>query len=202
MKERPILFNGEMVRAILEGRKTQTRRIVATRGVDPYTKGIHSRSDISPKVSDCYIKEGDLLWVRESHCPLMSIGGNQRKCKAKDAERVLFKDGASLYKDGEYFQGLDEYSPDALWPKWSPSIHMPRWASRITLKVTSVRVERLNHISDDDCEREGIEMPFIAERRGELAQGRFRNLWESVYGEGSWSANPWVWVIEFEVQAR
>ena len=199
MKERPILFNGEMVRAILEGKKTQTRRIVATRGVDPYTKGIHRRSDIQPDVRDCYIKEGDLLWVRETFSWIGS--------------------GFSV-RDLEFLRSVDPpnfiYKADGVESeKWSPSIHMPRWASRITLKVTSVRVERLNDISDADAKAEGVKTSNPCGGCGEDRWGNcigcrhpwgdspastFQSLWQSVYGKDSWSANPWVWVIEFEVQ--
>lgn len=197
MGERPILFSGEMVRAILEGRKTQTRRIVSTRGVDPYTKGIHRRSDIQPDVRDCYIKEGDLLWVRETWCfkenPYNTDGEHDNTCVhfRADGYEVIAVDGDGFR---EWRKDGTEKSP------WKPSIHMPRWASRITLKVTSVRVERLNDISEDDAISEGVKPYTVRDYTGfDLShQEGFAQLWQSIYG--NWDANPWVWVIEFEAQ--
>jgi len=164
MKERPILFSGPMVRAILEGRKTQTRRIVKPqplrdRGVMAFNDGEH------PQMRCPYGKPGDRLWVRETWCP--------------DVEPYTFR-----YKaDGD--EPLE---------RWRPSIHIPRWASRITLEVVSVRVERLQNISEDDALAEGITLV----ERGTSPVDQFNKLWESINGPGSWEANPWVWVVEFK----
>ena len=143
-KERPIIFSGPMIRAILEGRKTQTRRIVKP----------NCLSKLSP-----YGRTGDRLWVRETwgHNP--------------EGPGYVYR------SDGDFdmkFHG----------DRWRPSIHMPRWASRITLEVTGVRVERLQDINEEDALAEGVEHAF-------------RSLWESINGPGSWDANPWVWVVEF-----
>lgn len=183
MKERPILFSGEMVRAILEGRKTQTRRIVGTRGVDPYMKQPFI-TDVIPDVKDCYIKESDLLWVRETWW-----------CESNSP---VSPDSPSMFYRAN--QTDDEWAKNF---KWKPSIHMPRWASRITLKVTSVRVERLNEISARDCEAEGITVPasgYSSQHNRDITlQVKYRSLWESIYGKSSWETTPWVWVIEFEL---
>lgn len=166
MKERQILMNGEMVRAILAGRKTQTRRLVAERHM-PLVMG----AALATLLEACpFGQPGDRLWVREAFC---------------DATAGV--EGRILYRaDGD----------DAI--QWRPSIHMPRWASRINLEITGVRVERLKNISPDDCISEGawsIEDRELG--RGHEAVEAFRSLWESINGDGSWAENPWVWVVEF-----
>lgn len=196
MKERPILFSGEMVRSILDGRKTQTRRIVkpqpgshhweAIKGYELRVSGPHAMSDgrtgfrfshrIPQNANDdgvvwalChYGGPGDRLWVRET----WSQPGGQLRYRA----------------DG------DRGSWD-VW-KWVPSIHMPRWASRITLEIVSVRVERLWSISRGDAIAEGC--PRRRDTGGTSPVVWFHELWESINWKGSWSVNPWVWVIEFK----
>ena len=143
MAERPILFSAPMVRAILDGRKTQTRRILNPQPIETL-----------PRTDDRLI---DLL-VRDS--PYGATG-------------------------------------DLLWVKWKPSIYMPRWASRITLEIVSVRVERLKSISEDDAQAEGAEVPMTCDV-SHSARNNFAQLWESINGPGSWDANPWVWVVEFK----
>jgi hypothetical protein len=188
-KERPILFSGPMVRAILEGRKTQTRRIIkcATgsfwdhRAWRPLVvngaiagwvcmNGMndgHFFGAGSPMPKCPYGKPGDRLWVRETWCP--------------DFEPYTFRYRA----DGSEMVG-----------RWHPSIHMPRWASRITLEVVSVRVERLKVISGDGAYAEGINQQGIGSDAAMVKS--FSDLWESINGPGSWEANPWVWVVEFK----
>lgn len=197
IKERPILFSGPMVRAILEGRKTQTRRVVKGKGIWsvefkddhsddlwPGYEGEHGEWQWMP----CpYGERGDRLWVRETFfCVTGNPGPVVCNYKADFA--------------GDEFGGL-----------WKPSIHMPRWASRITLEVTGVRVERLNEISNEDIVAEGIEaigkgfqMPDGSyaqagrcESKASTTRQLFSSLWESINGAGSWEANPWVWVVEF-----
>lgn len=188
MKERPILFNPEMVRAILEGRKTQTRRII--------------KPQFYEKPSDILMwpcpfgKVGEHLWVRETFCD-WGAGSNRIQYKADTSD-------------------LDEEMSRQAMGKiiWTPSIHMPRWASRLTLEITEIRVERLRDISEDDAMAEGVEFDHGWE--GEPSYGyldylsadesfkfltakrSFQSLWESINGENSWSKNPWVWVVSFK----
>lgn len=191
MKERPILFSAPMVRAILAGTKTQTRRalapdlfissggaVVRMASAGPATTGIRE--------AHCpYWREpGDRLWVREAWAWSGDLA-------IAECERVA---------RGEVWYRADpERSNPAI--RWRPSIHMPRWASRITLEVTGVRVERLQAISEDDAQAEGCEprQPLMA--GGIVIPGQwrlgYRALWESINGPGSWDTNPWVWVLEF-----
>jgi hypothetical protein len=176
MKERPILFSGPMVRAILDGRKTQTRRVVKLRNDscgDPIMPN-------DPRMPCPFGGPGDRLWVKETHGP--SAGG-----------MVYRADGGTACPDGG---------------KWRPSIFMPRWASRITLEVTGVRVERLQDISQADAMAEGVTQgvyrgltgSIVATCEDQVVEG-YRELWQSINGPGSWDANPWVWVVEFKRQA-
>lgn len=206
MKERPILFSAPMVRAILEGRKTQARRIVKPQ---PYIdgqgnfcwngrnfgqdfNGPHIQAIASPipssktkRVHCPFGKPGDRLWVREAW---------QAACGDKRAARIVESPRPDF--------GWIEYAAtcDDPPPRWRPSIHMPRWASRILLEVTGVRVERLQDISEDDALAEGVTFknpvkPGHASRMGREA---FAELWESINGPDSWEENPWVWVVEFK----
>ncbi|HEJ6909053.1 TPA: hypothetical protein SMF28_000427 [Serratia marcescens] len=205
MKERPVIFNGEMVRAILDGRKTQTRRI--------------AKADNSNHLLGCpFGQVGDRLWVRET----FAILGNEDGCPI-DWDGNLIKgdekQAARIYK-ASCWQQPGNYG---LWSipdrdtqyegAWRPSIHMPRWASRITLEITAVRVERLNDISEEDARAEGISdggclncgdsEPCGCASPDPDATDAFAYLWQSIYGLESWYTNPWVWVIEFKhVSAR
>lgn len=191
---RPILFSGPMVRALLEGRKTQTRRIMKT---PPDTF-----EDAASILSACpYGKSGERLWVRESHAIYTDA-----HARDKGYEVILYRADAAAYWNMHPLDHIEaEFNPlrDTCdyEPKWTPSIHMPRWASRLTLEITGVRVERLNVISSADAEDEGVTLFGEDNRIGDetLYQAGFRKLWESINGEGSWAANPWVWVVEFKV---
>ncbi|UZL43780.1 hypothetical protein JMW42_06790 [Klebsiella pneumoniae] len=231
MTERGMIFNSEMVRAILDGRKTQTRRIMAPqpaddieRGIFPNPEAIGWKSSLRHKHGSTtahfcpYGKPGDRIWVRETfQGPLFDYDLMDSYCKDPTPfEKPEF----CVYKaDGvpapEFYDADDE-----LHCCWRPSIHMPRWASRILLEITDVRVERLNAISPEDAESEGLErtnftgfgdepgLPSYPEpdvyfdplkkQWKEYPPEAFAGLWESIYGEGSWQANPWVWVIEFK----
>lgn len=198
MKERPILFSGAMVRAILDGTKTQTRRVISnvatigrvtefgrsdTTGYDWTMRDSRLRwNDLRHKqlIDRCpYGQPGDRLWVRETF---------QR----------FTDDGEILYKAGPAgFEAMNELKRDECpEARWRPAIHMPRWASRITLEVTGVRVERLQEISGADAVAEGVRSRLPDNG---IAVAEYRDLWEGINGAESWSANPWVWVIEFEV---
>ena len=193
-KERPILFSAPMVRAILNGRKTQTRRIVKLpkeRGSwEPSSTGgvgvTYSDGTPCPEMSCIWNTStgtslicqhglvGDRLWVRESF--------------NRDGEKYIY--AADLNDSGVQ--------------KWKPSIHMPRLASRILLEVVNVRVERLQDISEDDAKAEGSDVRDYLGRilldqssnQGCYKWG-FRTAWESIKGQGSWDLNPFVWVVEF-----
>ncbi|MGP3273083.1 hypothetical protein ACTVPS_01715 [Serratia marcescens] len=219
MKERPVIFNGEMVRAILDGRKTQTRRALNWKR-QPYTE-IAERDDGSlwPWAEDgerggdiwfsCPFGEvGDRLWVRETwQGPL--VDEEHLDDYRANADKFQTPEFCEYAADGgarPEFCDLDDNARQG----WRPSIHMPRWASRITLEITAVRVERLNDISEEDAEAEGIDMEALYDSQDcydciadhnmtgrPTVTGAFKYLWESIYGVDSWNANPWVWVIEF-----
>lgn len=190
IKERPILFSGAMVRAILDGRKTVTRRVVKPARLELLDAAAQA-GECMPLGSDrqdwgyiadlCpYGKPGDQLWVRET-CFINGPG--------KGSE-VIYKSDPLPNWEGE--------ETDI---RWRPSIHMPRWASRIQLEITSVRVERLQDISEQQAMAEGVDGK---ESESAKSQGwcmkpiaAFRFLWRSINGPESWQANPWVWVVEF-----
>ena len=182
MKERPILFSGPMVRAILDGSKTQTRRVFKTHGhsvVEEQLDGtrwpFYEDEYGEWHQHECpYGVIGDRLWVREAF-------SNVTECTHYNH---LHDKRQWLYK------ATDE----TCFPKWKPSIHMPRKASRITLEITGVRVERLQNISETDAISEGV--AFMSDPVS--AKDEFQILWESINGHESWNANPWVWVIEFK----
>ena len=190
MKERPILFSAPMVRALLAGTKTQMRRVVKPQPTDGGLEWVtacggdfaawqdplllldeHSE-DGGPCQRKCpYGRIGEKLWVRESFA---RIDGQTRPWIETDY-RATYKHGDRL---GDTL-GITK--------RWTPSIYMPRHASRITLEVTDVRVERLGDVSESDARAEGVQS--VAE---------FKELWASINGPGSWDANPWVWVVEFK----
>lgn len=201
MKDRPILFSAPMVRALLDGTKSQTRR-VACKGTIPsryvaateYEPGRWRLFDAEhPSASlaqytmpACpYGQPGDRLWVRETwayHLHAMAASNPE-----VSGPWVYAADG-----DQALWQRLCE--------RWRPSIHMPRTACRLVLKITSVRLERLNEISDADALAEGIDRHDVltdGEPPPGWHRGTFEKLWERINGTESWAANPWVWVIEF-----
>lgn len=187
MNEKPILFNAEMVNAILSGRKTQTRRIISEKtlhlfGVAASAGECHPIELCDQRSQSYYLdfcplgKPGDQLWVREA----FAAG--------------LCTESTLAYRATHKTEDLEEGWGETI--KWTPSIHMPRWASRINLLITGVRVERLQDISDADASAEGCKISSM--QSGDCLSDMFARLWKSIYGEESWEANPWVWVIEFE----
>lgn len=198
MRERPILFSGPMVRAILESRKTQTRRVVAFPRRGAFVMVGSQDGSWSPFQSDdgeseicsdgcehpmsCpYGVPGDRLWVRETH---LVIGGKESK-----NPRVVYR----ASNDGD----------DAwLSPVWTPSIFMSRRFSRLLLEVKAVRVERLQEISEADAEAEGVRaQPILrADEPVTTHREQYGLLWDSINAQRghSWESNPWVWVVEFE----
>nr|DAV74559.1 MAG TPA: ASCH domain protein [Caudoviricetes sp.] len=185
MSTKPILFNTEMVRAILGGRKTCTRRLIK-HNVDAMLNSPYHKEH--PEVEDKQIisklclppyQPGDVLYVRETWSEW--TGGYVHKAWSSPFPQA----GAYL---GE---------------KWHPSIHMPKDAARIWLKVTEVRVERLQDIDGKGCVKEGIEEEPLKDIGDEFVKGMFHDLWDSIIKKSDldrygWDANPWVWVIEFE----
>lgn len=237
--ERGMIFNGEMVRAILNGRKAQTRRIVNWHGINEglnlnfsgleareYPNGWVIESD-SRSSSEWRCKPtlcpfgsiGDRIWVREtwgvvSH-ELDEDGRIQPWTPDRPATVIHempfgngYYSGHAIYAaDGDFTWGDDDGYEDGR-SCWKPSIHMPRAASRILLEITDVRVERLNAISEEDARAEGIidggclncgePEPCGCANPEPDATDAFAYLWQSIYGQENWNANPWVWVIEFK----
>lgn len=220
MKEHPILFSTPMVQAILEGRKTQTRRVVKpqpegdSRPISEWNPHVYGsiRAEYETKIvgkifpfkkgnslyspSCPYGQAGDILWVRETWAYLDFLG-------PEDADYV--------YKASD--NGKDWENNTEGW-KWKPSIYMPKEACRLFLKIKSVRVERLQDISEEDAKAEGV--LYYGEESNDYknyeyndiygddwgvltAKESFKTLWQSINGPESWLANPWVWVIEFEL---
>ncbi|HBW1512133.1 TPA: hypothetical protein MEH66_000462 [Klebsiella quasipneumoniae subsp. similipneumoniae] len=235
MTERGMIFNAEMVRAILDGRKTQTRRIIKWKQTR-FTE-IGEREDGSkwPWSEDAehacdfwhpcpFGAVGDRIWVRETWATLGNEDGccvdwEGNLCKGDERSAARIYRASCEQRPGDY--GLWSIPDDTYWKPhtkehkfegaWRPSIHMPRWASRILLEITDVRVERLNAISEEEAEAEGIDMEALYDSQdcydciaGHNMTGRptvtgaFKYLWESIYGEEGWKSNPWVWVIEFK----
>ncbi len=228
MRERPILFSGPMVRALLAGTKTQTRRVVkpqpdSTHSGFPYWNVGGYRASWCRSAADggpleptnpllCpYGQAGDRLWVRETWnwfdpgtIPTDRAGARAPFTGSQAGRDIPWV--AAYAADGHLpytgYEGRDH---------WRPSIHMPRWASRITLDITAVRIERLQDISDEDACAEGIECmagdPECGYRNYLDKTGQdwtlspresFQSLWESINGPASWSTNPWVWPLVFQ----
>lgn len=193
MKERPIIFNTSMVKGIIEGRKTQTRRLVKEKLISEQAEfecGNRPNVIRSEPSLQYYIDNGcpfgqigDQLWVRETFgTKIRNIGGTPHESfvyKADKSDEICYYDC-----NGNGYP-----------VKWIPSIHMPRSACRIVLEITNIRVERLLSISESDCVKEGIGSSLLRDCK----KPKFMQLWEELYGEGACLDNPWVWVIEFKV---
>lgn len=222
MKERPIIFSAPMVRAILAGTKTQTRRIVrdyspGAGGDSPTWRLLHDgrwypivedgtpHSSVRGGGARCpYGAPGDRLWVRETWQAIrVSIDPETGYGDDVRAADKIPSDSQHGYWGVAYAATdpqANEHRDDRGFV-WRPGIHMPRWASRITLEITDVRVERLQDISGMDAKREGVSVPAHLPHDGadlDYARREYRRLWQSINGPGSWDANPWVWVIEFK----
>ncbi|HBO2839599.1 TPA: hypothetical protein ACP31N_002655 [Pseudomonas aeruginosa] len=190
MKERPILFTGPMVRAILEGRKTVTRRVVTPQPdflgsmVDPNTPFKTLDAGLHARITCPYGQPGDRLWVREAWAADAQVDAiapsdlSQGEPIWYPADLSVRQTGCSMISKGRV----------------RPSIHMPRWACRILLEITAVRVERLQDISDPGALAEGVSHSEM--HSGDSLVDVFARLWESTGGD--WAANPWVWVLEFK----
>jgi len=240
VKERPILFNAPMVRALLDGSKTQTRRLATTPQAHTldWFGGLASEAEadsetlgqiVTPQglcvYSTDYPEEGsrtikcryglpgDRLWVRETFTDLTEDLG--KRWERLNPQTRRYESG----RDQFVWYRADGDQPDIggstkLAEPWKPSIFMPRAASRITLEITGVRVERLRDISEADAMAEGVERTVTGdgwrrycndpkqEAAGltpcATATASYKSLWESINGPGSWEVNPWVWVVEFK----
>lgn len=213
IRERPILFSAPMVRAILDGKKTQTRRIVKwpawvsekhkillaamrpATGLAEYDDGRPVRRFPCP-----YGVPGDLLWVRETHAQFAVGEGMDRAVPQCVAYRATCADDGSF----DYVNGRGEVMGLKI-TKWTPAIHMPRWASRLALEVVNERVERLRAISLDDIRAEGIDCPEHDGPGGCQAsecwylRNEWRATWDSINGKRApFDSNPYVWVVEFK----
>lgn len=190
MRDLPILFSAPMVRALNEGRKTQTRRILTPQPTEPLS------------VEDGYqvwrkYRNGDRLWVRENFAILPRSCYNLPKTIAPDPDMAAYY-RADFDRSGK--------------PPWKPSIHMPRWVSRLTLTVTDVRIQRLQDISEADAAAEGVEpetSPLgrpgwfaAAGIKASSAKGAYRALWDEINGPGAWARNPWIVAVSFAVERR
>jgi hypothetical protein len=196
-KERPILFTAEMVRAILAERKTQTRRLVRPTPVDldelwPNDDSHIEWGDVVEKL-DYYVgcgycpygKPGERLWVRETW---------QWVCEDKGGNRTTEPNVMKTYVGCWYEYAATSTEPP---PKWRPSIFMPRKASRLTLEIVKVRVERLQDISEADVYAEGMTRPTFAI---DTCFDEYRELWDKINGKRApWASDPWVWCLEFKV---
>ena len=208
----PILFNTEMVRAILDNRKTVTRRICKDGNIytvpdmdfydaDRRTYAVHNYADKEHRVQlstaerSCPICPGDILYVRETWCRV-----------GEDVDKMYFEHSGAMW-DGMYLYKADGTELSDI-GKWRPSIHMPKDAARIWLKVTDVRVEHLQDITEDETKAEGANWKNgknvgWEEKMKRTAVDRFAEIWNSTIKKSDlerygWDANPWVWVIEFE----
>lgn len=194
MRAHPLHMKGPLVRATLEGRKTQTRRPIKC---------------VTSRVSCPFGKTGDRLWVRET----FAIMHPCRDCEAGYVDdikqpSVIPKDNAGGYWVPWYrsdWKGDDDTERGF---QWTPSIHMPRWACRLVLPLVSVRVERVQDITEEDAKAEGVE-PVLMRGIGSYPewmrptmrgghQKAFELLWKQIYGDALWDANPWVWVAEWD----
>lgn len=233
MPEKPILFSGPMVRAILDGRKTETRRVIKPQPEfsEPQTAWMdgegHSGSgwycynieypDEGSEFYRCpYGSPGDTIWVRETHSIESNLG-----IDSSTTYSPPFDDGRPIrwgeseeerYWEQCHYRATDpppeicceslkcrQCAENDYGPHWRPSIHMPRWASRITLRVTDVRVEMLQEITEAGCMAEGL-APMCNHDTEEDLRMAFTVLWDSIGAKRghSWESNPWVWVVTFE----
>ena len=204
MTERPILFSGPMVRAILDGRKTVTRRLVKDAAgafwdhpgylptvVDGRVRWhcVDTGAEVgpgSPMPTSPYGVPGDRLWVKETFAERVDIDGKDPAQRARAKHYLMFKANGDDPRDPDNFH---------TWGRWRSPRYMPRWASRLTLDVVSVRVERLQAITEEDASREGVAAALLI---GVTHRQAFADLWDSLNAKRApWASDPWVWRIEF-----
>ena len=230
IKERGIIFNGEMVRAILDGSKTQTRRVIKNQPFDRswsrhdhHIEIVSGRADEGAEIDGlhAYTKSSGGVW--SAKCPFGKVGDRlyvRETFACFDADWI-FPGRPHDLKDGPW-ENVVYSATEAKIPRGTkrPSIHMPRWASRITLEITDIRVERLHGINEEDAKAEGVRQGvrkihyeadneliycnYLASKRDDASEwfdspiDSFLSLWESIYGAESWQHGPWVWVVEFK----
>lgn len=190
MKTKPMTFNTEMVKALLDGRKTVTRRPIKMPMRDRDIGCELSPREVSAEIDNGLFLNspyciGDLIWVRETFCYSINedgstIDSNGNPCLSRDSE---------LFYRASPINGLDA--------TWTPSIHMPKSASRLTLRVTDVRIERVQDITEEKAKAEGVNPVVSQWETPESFVAGFAKIWNSIYS--NWNENPYVWVIEFEV---
>lgn len=201
---RPILFNGDMVQAILEGRKTVTRRVIKDTDESMYAgmcglgPGLFDRNT-GLRVKESYYRLGDILYVRETW-GIANLDYDDKKVFIIYRAGNEQENGICVTLPNEKFEKIYE-SMAGTGPDWHPSIHMPKEAARIWLKVTDVRAERLHNLTNRDAKKEGITVE--TDNSGMAHKAAFMRLWDSTIkksdiGTYGWNNNPWVWVIEFE----
>jgi len=206
-KERPILLNAEMVRAVLDGRKTQTRRIMREQPEVipkedehgkpgfwiPFNAGKTMVRNDDMHIACPFGLKGDRLWVRETF---------RVHSRATDVATLVYKASEQQsWTQQTHRVPIEKCHKPAVVDKWTPSINMPRWASRITLEITGVRVERLNSMTEQEALAEGCiggHDSIPGYMYSATPHEHFHHVWESIYREESWQDNPWVWVIEFK----
>jgi hypothetical protein len=205
MKERPILFSSPMVRALLAGRKTMTRRVLKPQPVFQHGGAVFDAAGGQEDyIEPHWLEEpkpsyapGDLMWVRETFVNAEANG--------QPTGNVVYRADATD-KSGMRWGSITPGDPEKE-VRWKSPIHMPRWASRLTLRITSVKVERLQEISEADAIAEGIERAETAEYWRDYSRDpltcesprqSFETLWASIHGPGSWEDNPWVAACTFE----
>ena len=225
MREHPLLMKGPLVRATLEGRKTQTRRPIKPQPDDDIVDVRYDAiADLwlgnTPEDNDlgytsswamrCPLGQaGDRLWVRETYkwADAKDDGVNQSVVVAYRADDKTMDIECSLAVHDGVVCAIE--SEEVCGERWRPSIHMPRWACRLVMPLVAVRVERLRGITEDDAKAEGVErisagpgwecwMGYGPGPSCGTARDSFRSLWISIYGQDSWDANPWVWVAEWD----
>jgi hypothetical protein len=229
-KQRPILFSGPMVRAILDGRKTQTRRMVKPQPTDAHSIECGFVEDYAGKEMFGFCGEhrgwpcpygcpGDRLWVRETWATSVACDDRSPSDMEKPGRGYGWPVWYAAYGvvNTRRADSIPQGGPGfTTMGKCRPSIFMPRWASRLTLEITGVRVERLNDISESDAMAEGCEAYLqhspdcqhddcclaagVDDCNGSMVSAKmaYESLWESINGKSSWAKNPWVWVIEFK----
>ena len=215
MKERPILFSNQRVRALLSGQQKQTRRIMKSQlfgpgqdnhegcyGIDVLSNNLQGNRVLGMENLSyhCpYGQPGDRLWVRETWrgpvVPADQMSQYQHSpAQFKNIDYCQYRADSSVYSPDEVDENFG----------WQAGIHMPRWASRIDLVITAIRAERIQDISDDDVIAEGVQVDshflnnfFTMHSEAVSAKDAYRKQWALQYGGTSWEVNPWVWVIEF-----
>ena len=210
MIERPILFSGAMVQAIIAGRKSMTRRLVKPQPEAGCDSPYHLGSVDNATARACpYGKVGDRLWVRETWRP--TVDETLWDCIEYKADGARIKPSVPDNNTGFHFSAECDDAAESSNTRWRPSIHMPRWASRLSLVITNTRIERLNTISGKDILAEGAVVRAHDDAFGHNPVSAFDGKvyldltslwaagWGSIHGKGAWAANPWVWVVEFKL---